>query len=193
MQQWEGAVDAYLVLSHRRNDAYAHNSLGRALAAAAAASDTVDSRVAAAAVMAAFEAALEREPCYAHALYNLGQQYEKLALAGASISGGDEASKAKALELYRRAVQCHPTNFAAQEAAGALLHASGRSGEAVTFFVAAQQLRPTRVQTLSNLGGVMIKAGRAAEAIGFLEVAQTLAPGHAHVTQNLAAARQLLL
>jgi hypothetical protein len=59
----------------------------------------------------------ERDPCYSHSLFNLGQHYER------------KGEQAEALALYQKGVQCSSADSRAQESAGGVLYAAGRTEE----------------------------------------------------------------
>jgi tetratricopeptide (TPR) repeat protein len=86
--------------------------------------------------------------------------------------------------LFRRALAVDPRNDVAMIDLGIVLHAQGRTAEAMEFYQAAERIDPTRFQLHNDLGNVLSDLGRHTEALAEYRQGIALRPRYAVLHQS---------
>ncbi len=111
----------------------------------------------------ALEAELATNPCFALALYYVGEIDRRANQLPA------------AAESYRKAIRCQPDNADAHLALGITLQAQGEDADALRMFRRAAELAPDKSEPHFQLARALVKAGQAEEGRRELEKARQLA------------------
>jgi tetratricopeptide (TPR) repeat protein len=101
---------------------------------------------------------------------------------------GDDATRARAENAYRRAMQLDPTLVSAYTNLGTLRLLAGEPREAEALYRHAMALDPNHAEAPYNLGFMKLEDGEHAEAIELLTLATDLEPDFADAHFNLATA-----
>jgi tetratricopeptide (TPR) repeat protein len=117
--------------------------------------------------------ALQLDPSNAEALYNL-------ALAEA------ETGREKAIELMERAIEVHPTYFAAHQELGKLYHGAGDLPRAEYHFRRSLEVKPSDLWSLLYLANALAVQGKSAEAEETYRLASSLHAGNKDVAEFFA-------
>ncbi|HVV71040.1 MAG TPA: tetratricopeptide repeat protein, partial [Verrucomicrobiae bacterium] len=120
-----------------------------------------------------FHKALQINPRYAKAHYNLGVALERTGQTG------------KAIEEYQAALQIMPNMPGAHNNLGNALFAAGDANGAVGHYLLAIQYKPDFAEAHNNLGNVLLLAGRFGEAIDHYQKALDINPDYAEAHNDL--------
>jgi Flp pilus assembly protein TadD len=96
---------------------------------------------------------------------------------------------ARAVPLYRQALQQEPTNALTWSLLGAACAALGKLGDAAESFRQALRVKPDYLEAYNNLGILLTTQARLDEAVATLEQALRLAPDSAETHNHLGSAR----
>lgn len=111
-----------------------------------------------------FEKALEKDPKFALAHYDMAVAYREKGLT-------DEVIK-----KYQQVLQINPRFPEALSNLGGHYFIAGNTEEAVVYFKKALESYPNFIQAMSNLGAALNKLGRSAEALPYLNKSLSLDP-----------------
>jgi tetratricopeptide (TPR) repeat protein len=111
-----------------------------------------------------------------------------LARAWHAHQSGDSA---RAIELYRQALQADPGNADAWCLLGMVQRAAAQPDQAVASYREALRLRPDFVEGWNNLGNALVNQKKADEAVAAFRQVLRLRPDYAEAHNNLAAALRL--
>jgi protein O-mannosyl-transferase len=153
--------------------------------------------------MANYKKAVETQPYYSTAHYNIGHllqrkgrseaamEHFKKAIdadqhaVGAYIGLGEELMKngndAKAKEFFSRALEIEPDSASARADLGLLFQKSGRLDDALEQYLLASRYNPANAEIQFQLGVVLAQTGRLDQAINCLRQSASLLPGSADV------------
>jgi tetratricopeptide (TPR) repeat protein len=87
--------------------------------------------------------------------------------------------------LYRTTLQRNPSCWMASNNLGNVLHAQGRTREAIPYYEEALRLKPDYAEAHNNFANALVRLGRGAEAVPHYEEALRLAPDLAGAHYNL--------
>jgi len=121
-----------------------------------------------------FEKAVELQPDYASAHFNLGTTYFYLHRTGQS------------LDALRTAAKLDPSSASIHNQLGAVYLESGDNTRAIAAFREATRLSLSYASALYNLGCAYIRVGDFKSAVGSLELAEKVEPRNAEIRLNLA-------
>ncbi len=124
--------------------------------------------------------AVELEPAYGEAQYNLG------------VAQGEHGMLAESVLHFREAARLLPADADAAYNLGAAVRLQGRLDEAEAQFRRALQLRPDHVQAMQQLAGLLAARGKFEAAIAEFRKGVALAPDDPGLRFGLAAALSLL-
>jgi tetratricopeptide (TPR) repeat protein len=124
--------------------------------------------------IADYKKALEINPRFAEAYYNLGNA---LTRTGKPV---EEAASA-----YKQALEIEPRMAAAYSNLGTIFLSAGRGEESIAYFTKALQLEPGNAATHNQLGDALFRAGRLEESIAHYRTAVQLDPNDVTIFRDL--------
>lgn len=123
--------------------------------------------------MKQYERAIELQPGYSSAYYNLAQLQSAHGQVDAAIMN------------YTRAIERKPDFAAAYLNIGELLARVGRGADARTAYLKSIELQPVNAEAYNNLGVLHAAAGQFPEAISFYKIALQQRPDYADAMNNM--------
>ncbi|HEX7177052.1 MAG TPA: tetratricopeptide repeat protein [Pyrinomonadaceae bacterium] len=114
---------------------------------------------------------------------------EAARLVGEGVAALERDERARARELFERALQIEPSNSDAHTYLGALADQSGDLAAAERHFAAAARAAPASAPARNNHGAALMRLGRTREAAREFAAALRLDAGHAGALVNLAQIR----
>lgn len=139
-----------------RYDAHLWNAIGAA----------ADVRQDLATARACYEKAIQRDPKFADAQFNLGTVY------------GRQRDRARSQACYEAAIASRPDHDKAHVNLALWLAESGHLDAALHHLTLAEGLNPLNAEAYSNHGVLLLRAGRRDEALAKLALAAALNPAH---------------
>ena len=121
-----------------------------------------------------FQGALEIEPDFAKAHYNLGVAFVQLGRVSEAIAH------------YNKALEINPNYAEAEYNLGIALLQIGRLNEAVSHYNKALVINPNYVEAHNNLGTALVQLGRVSEALAHFQKAMEINPLNVEAQNNMA-------